>query len=284
MGLANPSGGTYNPGYQPPKKLPSGQYAPGNAETLMNLGGPSMKGGAFGPGNYDTTAPAYTTHGYFQQNPIAPQPAPKQPTVIGAPQAQTPAAAPAEGPLSGPGYYEKFYEEHGGDLMGPSSSEQLFAKGMEGSNPFYDYAEQRATDSVNAAARARGGWNSGAAVQQIGNQSSYLRGQQAKGLTDLAGQSDTSKLGRYGLTGQMADRAQSHKEDRLTGGYDREYGIGKAQADDVQGFYGAAGQLSQTPGMAAIEAKLKAAGMDAAEIKQFFDMVTGTAKVAISAV
>lgn len=200
---------------------------------------------------------------------------------FGGPGATPP--APTPGVLSEPGYYEEYYKAHGNDLMGPSASEDLYAKGAAGSNPYYDYAEGRATDSINAASRARGGFNSGAALAQIGNSSAYLRGQQAHELGQLAGQADTAKLGRYGLTGQMADTAQSHTENRITGALDREMGLDSAQANQVHGFYADAMAAAQKGDMAAVEARLKAAGMDAAEIKQFTDLFMSGAALATKA-
>lgn len=187
------------------------------------------------------------------------------------------------GPLSGPGYSENYYKQHGNDLMTPSASEKLYAEGDAGSNPYYNYAEQQSTNSINAAERARGGFNSGAALSEIGNASANLRGQQAHELGQLAGQADTAKEGRYGLTGQMADTAQSQEQNRIMGGISAETGLGNAQAGQVGGFYGTAGSENQQAQMAAIESKLQASHMSAAEVKQYMDMITNTAGTVIKA-
>jgi hypothetical protein len=167
--------------------------------------------------------------------------------------------------------------------MTPSASEQLYAEGDAGSNPFYDYAEGQAANSINAAERARGGYNSGAALAEIGNSSAYLRGQQAHELGQLAGQADTAKLGRYGLTGQEANTAQDEQQNRIWGGIDRETNLDTAQANQVNPFYSTAGNENQQASMAAIEQKLQAAGMPAAQIKQFMDLFGNVTSTAIKA-
>lgn len=203
---------------------------------------------------------------------------------IGAATGTPPPPPPGGYPLATPGAAENFYSQHGNDLMDPSASEKLFAEGDAGSNPFYDYAEGRATDSINAAERARGGYNSGAALAEIGNSSAYLRGQQAHELGQLAGQSDTQRLGRYGLTGQMADTAESQQQNRIMGGINAEMGLDSSQAGQVGGFYGTAGGENQQAQMASIEAKLQASGMPAAEIKQYMDILGGLGSAAIKAI
>lgn len=184
----------------------------------------------------------------------------------------TAAATAQTGPLSQPGYSENFYSRHGNDLMNPSNSEQLYAEGDAGSNSYYDYAQQQATNSIDAAERVRGGDNSGAALAEIGNSTANLRGQQALGLTQLAGQADTAKEGRYGLTGQMADTAQSHEEARINGGVSGQAGISGAQAGQVNQFYSQADKDYQSGNMAAVELDLKAAGMSEAEIQQWMQI------------
>src|SRR5678816_365972 len=52
-------------------------------------------------------------------------------------QSPHPGDTGAEAPLAGPGYYEEYYKAHGNDLMSPSSSEDLYSRGVEGSNPYY---------------------------------------------------------------------------------------------------------------------------------------------------
>lgn len=199
--------------------------------------------------------------------------------------ATTAANAPTKyGPLSGPGDYESFYKQHGQDLMNdPSASEKLYAEGAAGSNPYYDYATEQATNSVNAAERARGGYNSGAAIQEIGNASANLRGQQAHELGMLAGQADQGRQGRYGLTGQMADTSQTHAENRITGGIGADTALGGSQAGTAGGYYAEASKAMQAGDTAAAEAQLKAAGMSAAEIKQFTDLFTNAAGMAVKA-
>lgn len=190
-----------------------------------------------------------------------------------APAPGTSAPTP-EGPLSGPGYGEDWYKQYGQDLMNtPSASEDLYARGVEASNPYYDYAEQQAIKAINDASAARGNFNSSYTLKNIGNTVADIRGQQAKGLTDLAGQADAGKFGRYDRGSSYSGRAQNLMEDRARGGIDAYGDLARSQADMTRGFYGAAGDQYSAANMAAIEAALKASGMDAAEAKAYVDFI-----------
>jgi hypothetical protein len=296
MAFTSTSGGVYNPTENPNFKKPTqqpgagtGQYTPGNFNTPFGQTAVGQIAGSSGMKEpmYQYLSRDNPTGGADQPNGINWKPPTGGAQLFSGPHTGTSvppaAAAPAEGPLSGPGYYEEFYKAHGNDLMTPSASEDLYSRGVEGSNPYYDYAEQRATDSINAASRARGGFNSGAALAQIGNSSAFLRGEQAHELGQLAGQADQGRIGRYGLTGQMADTAQGRMEGRITGGIDREMALAGDEAKLAGGFYGKAGDLTQQANLEAIRAKLSASGMDAAEVKQYMDMLSSAASTAIKA-
>lgn len=190
--------------------------------------------------------------------------------------------AGGEGLLSGPGYGEDWYKSYGNDLMGgPGDSEKLFAQGMAGSNPFYDYATQQATKGVRDAAAGRGGFNSGAAIQAEGNVTANLRGQQAQGLTDLAGQSDASRLARYSAGERFAGNAQDRLEDRVRGAFSDELSLADKRSGLVDNFYGAAGEQDMRAKMAAIEAKFKAGNIDAATRQAELNALTSLAEVGV---
>lgn len=179
-----------------------------------------------------------------------------------------------EGPLSGAGYGEDWYKQYGQDLMKtPSASEDLYARGVEGSNPFYDYAQQQTIKAINDASAARGNFNSSYTMKNIGNAVADLRGQQAHELGQLAGQSDTSRYGRYDRGASYADTAQKLLEDRAQRQIDSRMGLAQGQAGLVGGFYGEAGRESQQAEMARIEAMLKKSGMSLEETKFMMDMI-----------
>lgn len=177
-----------------------------------------------------------------------------------------------EGVLSGPGYNEDWYKTYGQDLMkSPSASEQLFAKGMEGSNPYYDYAQQEAVKAINDASAARLNFNSSYTMKQIGNTVANIRGQQAKGLTDLAGQSDAARVGRYDFSAGAARSAQNSTEDRIRQIMGGTTDLARGRAGLVDNFYTNAGNISNKANMAAIEAALKESGLSAAEIQNLIN-------------
>lgn len=189
--------------------------------------------------------------------------------------------AGTEGVLSGAGYNEDWYKTYGQDLMKtPSASEQLFQQGMAGSNPYYDYAQQEATKAINDASAARGNFNSSYTLKNIGNAVANLRGQQAKGLTDLAGQSDAARVGRYDFSAGAARSAQGSTEDRIRQVVGGTGDLARGRAGLVDNFYTKAGDLSNRANMAAIEAQLKEAGLSASEIQNIFNNVLQGAGVA----
>jgi hypothetical protein len=205
---------------------------------------------------------------------------------MGRPDPNAGSGAPTGGepPLAGPGYGEDFYKKYGEDLMKtPSASESLYAQGAAASNPFYDYAEGQTTKAINDASAARGNFNSSYTMKNIGNAVANLRGQQAHELGQLAGQADQGKFGRYDRGSTYASRAQDQTENRIKGGLDAYGNLARDRAGLVDNFYGEAGRGMSTANLAAIEAQLKAAGMDAAETKAYLDFLVTAGGLAAQA-
>lgn len=231
--------------------------------------------------------PTYTPNPYANPPPPAPSPTPPPPA---------PPPPQSQGVLSDPGPYEKWASEHGGmfddpsnaetlygnygsGLMGtPSNSENLYSQGIGQLNPYYDYASQIGTKSINDAAAAHGGFSS-TALTQIGNLNANLRGQQAKDMANLANQADQEKLARYGMGETLATGADTGKLNRLGAGasiygawQDREtsrlegafkdsMGLSDAQSKQVDTFFTnlmQAGKYDEE----GIATALKAAGVD----------------------
>ena len=200
------------------------------------------------------------------------QQAPPASTTTGGGGGGAPTNNYTDAPLAGPGYNEDWYKTYGQDLMkSPSASEDLYSRGVAGSNPYYDYAEQQATRAINNAAAARGGWNSSYALKQIGDSTANIRGQQAHELDMLANQADQAKFGRYDRGQNYAESAQNSTERRITGGVNAYTGLANNQADKVGSFYMEGGREATQSEMAAIEAQLKAAGLTSQEAKQMMD-------------
>lgn len=193
--------------------------------------------------------------------------------------------APGEDPpLAGPGYQEDFYKQHGQDLLNdPSASEQLFAEGVKGSNPFYDYAQQQTIKAINDQSAARGNFNSSYTMRNIGNAVADLRGQQAHELGQLAGQADSGKFGRYDRSNQYAGDAQDQLQARMNAGVNAYTGLADKQADQVHGFYDSAGKEMSQADMAAIELQLKQAGMTTEEIQSFLSGMSQLGGTAVKA-
>jgi hypothetical protein len=174
-----------------------------------------------------------------------------------------------EYPLAGPGYQEDWYKTYGNDLMGtPSASEDLYSRGVAGSNPFYDYAQEQTIKAINDAAAARGNFNSSYTMKTIGNAVADLRGQQAHELGILAGQSDQGRFGRYDRGNDYSGDAQRAMENRANMSVSQALDVASKRAGLVGGFYGEAGRESTMATMAAIEAELKRMGLDAQYVQQ----------------
>lgn len=198
----------------------------------------------------------------------------------------SPGGAPAptgDAPLAGPGYGEDWYKKYGQDLMnGPSASENLYAAGAAGSNPFYDYAQQQTVKAINDASAARGNFNSSYTMKNIGNAVADLRGQQAHELGQLAGQADTGKFGRYDRSQGYAGAAQNEMENRAKGGIQSELDLASGRSGLVNGFYGEAGRESQQANMARIEAMLKQSGLSLEQQKAINDAIGKAAGIGVS--
>lgn len=193
--------------------------------------------------------------------------------------------APPEAPLAGPGYQEDWYKTYGQDLMrSPSASEDLYSRGVEGSNPFYDYAQEQTIKAINDAAAARGGFNSSYTMKSIQNAVADLRGQQAHELGQLAGQADQGKFGRYDRGNEYSGDAQRTMEKRATGGLNYEMELSKGLAGLVGDFYGEGGKQSMQAKMAEIEAALKKSGLSAEETRQMLETIFSVGEVITSAV
>lgn len=206
------------------------------------------------------------------------------PSPVADPAGPQPSINQPDYPLADPGYNEDWYKKYGGDLMGsPSASEDLYAKGAAGSNPFYDYAQSQTIKAINDASAARGDFNSSYTLRNIGNAVADLRGQQAHELGQLAGQADSAKLGRYNASEGYSADAQRAMEGRANAGLDRQMSLSNNQAGTVGGFYGEAGREKMALDLAQMEILLKQAGMDSGQAQQIIDAISGIGGIATKA-
>lgn len=223
----------------------------------------------------------------------APPPAPAPPPPAPAPP---PPDAPPPGLLNNPGPYEIWASTHGAQFDDPSAAENLYSKygaglmddksnietlygqGIGQLNPYYDYASQIGTKSINDAAAAHGGFSS-TALNQIGLLNANLRGQQSKDMAAMAAQADAAKLARYGVGETEAEAAdkgkldragaganiystwQDKEESRLMGGLTSQMTLSDAQSKQADTFYTNLMQAGQYDA-AGINAALQAAGVD----------------------
>lgn len=214
--------------------------------------------------------------------PPAPAPAPAPPSttgLLGDPGPYETWAATHGPQFDSPSNAENLYGQYGAGLMNtPSNSETLYSQGEGQLNPYYDYASQIGTKSINDAAAAHGGFSS-TALNQIGLLNANLRGQQAKDMASLASQADQAKLARYGVGENEATAAdtgllnrtgaassiyggwQDREEARLTGGLSAQMNLSDAQSKQADTFYTNLMQAGQYDA-AGINAALQAAGVD----------------------
>ena len=185
------------------------------------------------------------------------------------------------GDFNTPGATETAYSIYGQDpLKNKSDAQTLFEEGTAGSDPFYNNAQTVANKAINDAASARGGWNSGAAMQAIGNSTANIRGQQAQSLYalapqadaaeqsrialgfNLANQNDTAEANRVGAGMGINDDWQNQQDARLGGALSTATTLGNDKADTTSAAYKSALDTYNTDGLAGIEAALQKAGIN----------------------
>jgi len=281
MAFGDPNNPYTRPFGQPPANNAFSAPAPGFGANTAPV--PSGTSGYGRPGT-SNTASAFNPQNPFTQGPMGQTARAGNNTGPSGFASPATAAPSTEGVLSGPGYYEDFYKTHGQDLMGtPTASERLFDQGIGALNPYYDFAEEAAHKSINDAAAARGNFNSSFTLKNLANASANLRGQQAREMGERASAADQGRFGRYGLSSEMADRAQGRTEGRIGQATNAYTGLARDQAGLVRDFYGDAGRGMDQANMAAIEAQLKASGMDAAEIQGIMNFLLSAGGLGVRA-
>jgi hypothetical protein len=177
--------------------------------------------------------------------------------------------APPEGRagvLSDPGTGEGWNDKYGKELTEtPGYGEDLYKQGIGALNPYYDYASQQAEKSINRGSAARGNFNSSYTMKLLGDTEANLRGQQAKDMAGLAAEADRERLSRYGAGFGAASGAQGLEQDRVTGAVRDAIAMATGRSGLTKDFYGNIQKIDATQ-LAAIEAQLKASGMDAAKV------------------
>lgn len=152
------------------------------------------------------------------------------------------------------------YGQMSGQLQGPGYLEQLYQGGLS-SEP-YQRAAKMGLAQMQQASAARGAFNSGGAQRAEGNFLSGLSSEYFKNQANLAGQAQSEKQGRLG---QMFGSGMQ---------------LGQAQGGLAMdaGKTGAGFQLQGD--MAAIEARLKAAGVDVEKNRDLIQMIMGLGQAA----
>lgn len=138
--------------------------------------------------------------------------------------------------------YKSLYGK-GGSLADEGYLEKFYRSTEAGNNPYYQRLQQESQDAIRQSFAARGGLNSGAGPLAEAIRRSELDARE------------------YADRGRLAGAAQGARERRLGGGLDAAMGLGGARAGLYPGFYGQAGGAFERGNMAAIEAKLAAAGI-----------------------
>lgn len=141
----------------------------------------------------------------------------------------------------------------GGSESGPGILEQWFNQRANGIDQGYQYAMDRGTRNLNNEAAARGGYNSGATLQSIGDFSANMGAQREAQLDALAG----------GASGEHSKRLEDM------------FGIGttlaKDQAGTAGGYDSAAGAGLSESQKAQLQLLLNKMGVDPAQAKALFN-------------
>jgi len=149
------------------------------------------------------------------------------------------------------------YGQMAGQLQGPGYLEQLYQQGLN-SEP-YQRAAKMGLAQMQQASAARGAFNSGGAQTAEGN---FLSGLSADYFRNQAG---------------LAGQAQSEKQNRLGQVFGSGMQLGQAQGGIATGAAGQGAGFQFQGDMAAIEARLKAAGIDVQKNRDLIQSILGIA-------
>ena len=165
-------------------------------------------------------------------------------------QNKAPPASPAAPPTSG-----------GGSESGPGILEQWFNQRASGTDPAFEYMQQRGHEGINNEFAARGGYNSGAAVRRIGDFDANLISQREGQLDALAG----------GASGEH--------QGRLNSMFGTELGLANGQAG-LSGMYDtAAGNAMNSGNLQAIQLAMDRAGVDSKTAQGILNALFGGAAI-----
>lgn len=192
-----------------------------------------------------------------------------------------------QGQAGKPTNEEDFYSGIKGSYGDLTNEETLYNERKSGTDPAAAYEDKRATEALDAAAAARGGYNSGAALRSTSDYYSNVGAQRSKQLADLAAGADSSrskKLGDYEGAASGADTSRNQVNTTLGTAAS---GASKEQSDYYSGISNQATKLAadkagisqdilakgieayQSGQVASIDAYLAKAGVDAKTIAAF---------------
>lgn len=163
------------------------------------------------------------------------------------------------------GQAQDAYDASRGTLSAPGYGEQLYKQRQTGGDPFFEYTNQRGQKSLDDAFAARGGFNSGAAIQAKTDLSANLGAQANHEMAGLAAEAAGEQRGRF------ADL------------FTRPYELGKSKADTSMGAAALGGGAYERGKMAEMEARLQRSGVDAETRKSILEGLFGIGAAAIRA-
>ena len=182
---------------------------------------------------------------------------------------------------------EQFYSGIKGSYGDLTNEETLYNERKGGNDPAAAYQDQRATQALDNAAAARGGYNSGAALRSTSDYYANANAQRSQQLAQLAGGADASratKLSGYENAAGGADTSRANVNNSLGNAAS---GASKEQSDYYSGISNQATKLAadkagisqdilskgieayQSGQVASIDAYLAKAGVDAKAIAAF---------------
>lgn len=186
------------------------------------LGGPTLSGQTYGQyasqlgapsageQRYDATSGQYDTNALQQQ-------AGGLNAQYAAPTNLESSLGTIAGKYSQPTASGTTFNSQQGQLSGPGALEQFAASDLNGTNPYYAQLQQQQDAALNAQFNARGGYNSGAALNALALNNASLAAQQYQQEGQLQGSAQTAQGARLAQNQSAAGAADTSNYQGLSG-------------------------------------------------------------------
>jgi len=129
----------------------------------------------------------------------------------GGPTAGQKNEAENKGYVRNAGDISQYYQSQLPALSGPGQFEQFMSADINGNNPLYQRTKEKGIAQINQEMARRGGFNSGSAIDRIGNYTAELDAQDYQRRRDAAAQAQQMQLARIGQGTQTAGASSANK-------------------------------------------------------------------------